>query len=527
MLSRRPPTESGWLYALAAALMIAGPLWHYLYVNRYPFARPEAIILPLAIGVAAAALAAAAHRAGGLLEGLVFGCLLFVFIDLQFDLDKWIYTAVIVAGCFGLTALIRSRRAMITCLTLGAFYLSSLVRPSAPSPVLRLQSDSRQASTLPVLVHLVLDEQWGIGGLRAAGDTATAAFLRDFYLSRGFEVYDAAYSRWVFTHESIPDLMSLGGPVAVEALPRFEFRLRANPYFRHLHAMGYAIHVYQSTALDYCHSADAVVDSCEVVPAVSIANIGHLDGAWTIRAVLAARFFLNMTSHVYARLHPDPIVWRRGFAGRGLAELEDARHAIAAGLPGGSAIFIHLLLPHRPLEVDEACRAYADPGRRVNFGEDQPLSDSAWHERLSLYAAQVRCVHRAVDRLLAALDSTVGRDGSIVIVHGDHGSRMSQQSPAGIALFNQKLSSLNGQQINSAFSTLLAIRRPRMSAALHSQAVPLQDFFWQLVKNDFRGEAGAGWNHYVRRMKSDSVPVDTLRALTADEMVWPSPSPVR
>ena len=39
--------ESGRLYALAGALMTGGPVWHYLFVNRYPFDRPEAVVLSL------------------------------------------------------------------------------------------------------------------------------------------------------------------------------------------------------------------------------------------------------------------------------------------------------------------------------------------------------------------------------------------------------------------------------------------------------------------------------------------------
>ena len=52
-----------------------------------------------------------------------------------------------------------------------------------------------------------------------AGDTVTAAFLRDFYLGRGFELFEGAYSRWGRTYNSLTTLLSLGGTVAVDSAP--------------------------------------------------------------------------------------------------------------------------------------------------------------------------------------------------------------------------------------------------------------------------------------------------------------------
>ncbi|HEV8148863.1 MAG TPA: hypothetical protein VGP61_01625 [Gemmatimonadales bacterium] len=514
--------ESVWLYALAGALMTGTPVWHYLFVNRYPFSRPEAIALPLVAAVLGGALAAGGHRIGGLVESVVFGALLFIFVDLQFDLDKWIPLVILGMGCVALPWILRARRAVLASITLGAFVLVSLPRPAATLASPRAEAAVPLNRTLPTLVHILLDEQWGIGGLLAAGDSATAGFLERFYLQRGFEVYEAAYSRSQLTRQSIPELLALGGPIDVEQLERSRFRLRSNPYFERLRGLGYEIHIYESSHLDYCHATNVSVASCEEVPAVSIANIGYLRGDWTARAVLAGRFFLNLNSGVYARFHKDAGAWRRSFAGRGLAEIEDARAAIAAGRPTGSAYFVHLMLPHRPLEVDADCRMYPDLSQRVFPGEAEHLSDSSWRARLALYGAQVRCVHRAIADLLTTLDDKVGRAGAIVIVHGDHGSRMSQQTPQ-----TPGLSHLSSQQLNSAFSTLLAIRRPRVPPAIHPEAIPIQAFLRELIRNDFKGEVKAEWAHYVHLVSAESklATADTLRGLAVSGMPWAHPIP--
>jgi len=535
-------SESAWLYGAAGGLMLGGPLWQYLYLNRYPFDQLEAIALPVTACLVGAIIATVAWWLGGLAGGVIFGALLFVCIDLQFDLQKQVRTRWILVACVALVLVLRSKRATLASVTLGAFYLASIPR-SAPPPPLTVASPVMPAPSLPLLVHIVLDEQWGIGGMRAAGDSGTAAFLTEFYLQRGFEVYEAAYSRWQWTVESVPDLISLGQQIETERLGRRggHVRLLRNPYFERLRGLGYQIHVYQSSFVDYCRSVGAAVASCEEVAGNSIANIGYLRSDWTLRAALAARYFLNKRSHVYRRLwRRDGETWSSSFAGRGLGELQQIRDAVVARPGPGTAIFAHLLLPHRPLEVGSDCRPYwrrPPIGPWVVRGKAVPVqmtviaegrrydsaaarSDSTWRARLALYGAQVRCVHREMAQLLAAIDSTAGRDGAIVIVHGDHGSRMRPDPRQRV-----RLPELQRRRLNSAYSTLLAIRRPRVDAALHPDPVPVQDFLRELVRSGFEGEIRSEWVHYVREtpLRPSPKAPGVLQRLSPEEMPWARP----
>lgn len=525
--ARRPATEPYWLYALAGALLIGGPVWHYLFVNRYPFSRPEALILPLGAALLGAAIATAAHRIGGLLEGLSFGVLLFLFVDFQSQGQYRLPTVVVAAACLLLSQLIRARRALITCLTLGAFNLASLPRSGLDSTPASPAAVAPSTAAPPLLLHLVLDEQWGIGGLRAAGDSTTAAFLTDFYRQRGFEVYEGAYSRWSETAPAMSEAFSLRPwssqePVLVRGKPNHHYRLRANPYFARLRELGYRIHVYQSSHLDYCHAEAVVVAECRTFPANSIANIGQLRGAWTRRAMLAARYFLNVASHTYVRLKrpPDDPAWGQSLAGRGLATLQLVTRAIAANPGPGTAIFAHVLLPHRPLEVDASCDGYRDPTQRIGFQLAEQQSDSSWRAILGRYAAQDACLHSALADVLAAVDRKVGRDGAILIVHGDHGARMHPQNPRDSAVGR-----MSPARLNLRFSTLLAIRRPGIPAAVYPEPVPLQDFFWELVKQGFSGEIRSEWRHYVApdRWDADARTPVRMQSLTVSEMPWAPP----
>jgi hypothetical protein len=513
------PAEPAARYALAGALLLGGPVWHYLFVNHYPFRLPEALLLPLLAALLGAAAALAAHRRGGVLGSLVCGVLLYFFVDLQFDLDRAVPTLAVIAACLLASFVFRARRAVLACLVLGGLYLASLIRPADPHGLARPGPSGQPHRELPLLIHLVLDEQWGIGGLRAAGDPATADFLTNFYLQRGFEVYEGAYSRWPNTLESIPALVSLHRPVALQVSQRGEITLHSNPYFKRLRELGYLIRVYQSSYIDYCRAVRVPVASCQEAPANSIANISYLAAPWTVRAMLAGRYLLNVTSHLYDRISSDGPAWRRDYSGRGLAELRAIRDLIVAKPPGGTVVFIHLLLPHRPLTLNADCSLYADLSKRWSYGEPWPSTTEEQRDRLRHYGAQVRCVHRAIATLFAALDHTVGRDGAIVLVHGDHGSRWIEDDPG-----EAGLASMRGPQLNSAFSTLLAIRRPRVPAMLHPEAVPIQDFLWELVDRRFAGKLSEQWPQYVRHRRTESSRTDT-RALSAREMPWLRQSP--
>ena len=508
--------ERDWVYAVAGALLVGGPVWHYLFASHYPFSRPEAWVLPLLAAAVGAAAAFTAHRIGGWVETLCYAVLVYICVDLQFDLHVIIPALGLAVGCVAVSRLLRARRALVTTITLGAFYLAALPAHFAGSPVTTARAAITGAKDLPVLVHLVLDEQWGPGGLRAEGDSATASFLDDFYTRRGFEVYDAAYSRFGETLGALPLVMSLGQPPALRMITRgIHYQLTSIPYFERLRALGYTIRVYQSSFIDYCH-AGVPVESCLEASGNSIANVGYLEGPWTRRAVIAMRYFLNVRSHVYVSFHPDGDAWQRSSVGGGLRAAEVLTSDIARGPATGVAYFAHLLLPHRPFEVDANCVAYGNLNERVGFDSHSYLTGAQWRSLLALYDAQSRCTHRKVAEVLDALDAVAGPGKSIVLIHGDHGARIGQED------FSPRpgLSKRSLRRLNAFYSTLLALRRPTVPAAIHSEPVPMQDFVWQLARQSFQGPVTSDWEQFIRVYRKDSLGADTLRVMTRKEMLW-------
>lgn len=509
-VARRP--EPAWLHALAGALLLGGPVWHALWTTHYPLHRPEAIVLPLGAALVGAGFALAVHRLPGALAALSFGVLLAGFVDLQFDWHLHVRSVLILAGCLAFAHVFRAHRALLVCLMVGAFELASLAR--APEvPARAAASGVGPAGTgigPPLLLHIILDEQWGVGGFRAVGDSGTAGFLSAFYRERGFEVYEGAYSRERWTRFSIPELMSLGRPHQVREVAG-HYWLPGNAWFEWLAGRGYRIRVVQTTHLDFCRAQGIVVASCSVTPGSSMANIGYLEGRWLVRAVRVGRFFLNAKSHAYVRLRSpgDAVIWRTASVGRGLDEIRRVRADLTLQPARGTAYVVHVLLPHRPIEVDSTCRARGPRGdERWSRGGRMSAPDAAaWR---AAYVGQVRCLHRALDGLVRTADSVAGGEET-VIIHGDHGTRM--------ALGSGLLARFGERELNAAFSTLFAIRRPRATPAAHAMAIPIQDLFWTLVDSSFAGTPSVAWRHFVRD-RGRRGNVDTLRMLEPEEMIW-------
>jgi hypothetical protein len=511
------PTEPMWLYGLAGALMLGGPIAREMYANHYP-ARPEAFVFPLLAGAVGAIVAVGSRRAGGILGTLAFGGLLFLFADLQLNTQRWVGTAVAILACLALAQVLARHRAALFSLTLGAFYLTSVVRPPVMPPPARLDTSEPSGSANTVLVHIVLDEQWGVGALRAAGDTATAEFLEDFYLTRGFDLYESAYSRYRETLDTFRSIMLLG-EARPDSMPQpgaYHNSIYSNRYFARLRELGYAIRVYQTSYFDLCNGEVAVA-SCYVASGGSIANIGHLDGNWVRRGIWASRYFLSTRSHIFGRVIDEPVSWRRALAGGALAAGRNLATTIASHPAEGTAFFVHLLIPHRPFQADEECRLQKDPSRYLDYGLPPHPSDSLWRSVLGMYGDQVRCAHRMLATVIEAIDSTMGRDRSIVIVHGDHGSRLHPHEKHNDSL---PLADNSAAELNSHFATLLAVRRPQGTATLHPEPTPVQDVIWQLARNGFVGPVPTEWPQYILQVPNRQYPGGQLRSLSSVDMPW-------
>jgi hypothetical protein len=382
--------------------------------------------------------------------------------------------------------ILRDKLSVILVAVFGTMVIASLILPQRSFEAVTIVEETPTVlapagEKPPPLLHLIIDQQIGVDGLpeEVAGTPAMRQALLDFYDDYGFRLYTGAYTHFPATLESIPDL--LNGALEPSArhfvkLRDGQVRVETNAWFEELRARGYEIEVIQSDYVDYCHGDKAPISYCYTHIASDIRAIEDLDLTnWEKTKLLLFSFF-DEDNELLARatrvgwfgiqqlgrkaglelpdwdrrsltLSPIPSLVAMDVLGERLERLEP-----------GKAIFAHLLLPHDPYIFDENCKLKSD------FELWMPHESALWWyqvksdpqrrlARYDEYYKQVTCLHRKMGALLDSLAQRGILDQATVIIHGDHGSRISM-----IEAITGSEHLMTPRDIIDSVSTVFAIR---------------------------------------------------------------------
>jgi hypothetical protein len=447
---------SYWGTAAAAALLAAAPLVVFLTGNAYPLASPEAGAL-LAACVAAGAVLGLSAFLGATVAALLLGAGAVLALDLLFGLHASKAALVLVPlACL----VLRRHIALIITATLCVLLLAMLVPRTAFA-----------RSDRPVILHLVLDEHIGLEGIprELPEGAAFARWLADAWVGHGFRVYAGAYSEYFDTRNSIANLLNFSSRgddwAHLAEEQKKPYVLTESAYFRLLAARGYRLHVYQSDYMDFCRVPGLSYAGCSAYRANSIAALRRTDLDARERAQFILNSFLATSSYLkrlsalvdyeaVSRIGPLAVV-------PVLQRLEnDLRRA-----EPGEAYFAHLLIPHYPYAFDESCRVRAEIDEwlynAVSPNPQTPNTEASRAQRYPRYFAQIRCQQRLLERLFDAMKQAGVWDDALVMVHGDHGSRIAITAP--LAAHAARLTE---RDLRDGFSTLFAVRKAGMAAGV-------------------------------------------------------------
>ena len=140
----------------------------------------------------------------------------------------------------------------------------------------------------------------------------------------------------------------------------------------------------------------------------------------------------------------------------------------------GEVHFAHLLIPHYPYVVDRNCR-FLPPAQWRRRNEAGPIG-----QREIAYFEQLRCTMRQVDRILEAVARSPAGPGAIVVLHGDHGSRITQLDP-NIAHRGHYTEA----DLVAAFTTLFAVRSPKIAPGYHEQPARVSRLLKEIARSEF------------------------------------------
>ncbi len=383
---------------------------------------------------------------------------------------------------------------LVLATVFGVALASTLLLPAEPLPLGETyRRDGAQPKDLPLVIHLVFDEQIGVEGLPAdiAGGRDLRDELRSLYADFGFALFGRAYSEYSRTRNSMVALLngfeSLDGKIAEGsgAIWRLFWDSR---WFRTLAERGYLIHAYHMNGWDYCGGEAGHAARCVTYTTGSITNIEDADLTVEAKAkVILASYlhslvpyrafrFLAGSGDRSPRVLPErPYL----YAPDSLGVLERMLADIRA-TPRGTAYFAHLMIPHVTHMLDRKCRVRADPLAWTSYGDldirTGALNTPASREARYLgYFAQVRCLHSALRRFFEGLVELGVLEDATIVLHGDHGSRIARIAPLTTAP-----QPLSDEDLADMYSVLLAVRAPSLRPGYREDLQSLQGLFREM-----------------------------------------------
>lgn len=298
---------------------------------------------------------------------------------------------------------------------------------------------------LPVVLHLVFDEMMSPGAIDETIPTGATARQELYALGEryGLRTFDSVYSRSFFSGVSMPNLFNAeyhGDTSRAHRFTRPVERLPQNGYFEDMARRGYRTVVFQTSLLDFCASSS--VRMCETFPSFdpNAADGGSLD--LRSRIVHVSDVLLDSYEPSYVSRLGRRVLSYLGEAPSEAAELgADDRFDVhgftswfdrfigfVEGVPRGTHVFAHLMVPHGPYMLSEDCRITGNGGVGYYLGNrfpDETARAAARREYFAAYFAQLRCVRDRIAAFLEAVRRTPTLHDARIIIHGDHGSRIS------------------------------------------------------------------------------------------------------
>ena len=401
--------------------------------------------------------------------------------------------AVAVLALVVLTWRIRQIVPLVSAAVFGMISLAVLLLPPDRIELgTQFERDRGFASAEPPIIHIVLDEHIGIEGIPVdiPGGEDLKEEIMAFYRHYGFRLYGGAFSHWSETQYALGATLNAqmvpDGLIRPSEDPRAEFFLTQNRWFDTLSDEGFNIRVYQTDYLDLCLSEASHIESCHVSPANSISMLHATDLPADQQArVMLESFVETLATGLGMKSKPNH---RLGAIAASEILTRIARDLAQA--PKGTAVFAHLLIPHQSYVYDAACNikknvsVWMDNADGVTL--DQPgNTPQSRRERYIKYFEQVRCTYKLLGEFFQKLQKIDIFDGSTIILHGDHGSRIGLFGPA-----IRSLDEFSEADIVDYFSTLYAVKRPGVAPAYDPRLRSIQALFSDSFLDQNLSESG-------------------------------------
>ena len=348
------------------------------------------------------------------------------------------------------------------------------------------------------LVQIVFDAHGSLG--EDPADAARAALIKrsaqELLLDRGFVLGTEVFSRYFQTHDSVGNTINF----SINREHKKFFDDGANlvelKLFEQLSASGYEGHVFQSTWLNFCEARAVRYRTCQTYTGESVVSLISMipDMLDRLRISLASYVvglplpnkMLVFYARVLAPRLPDALPTFRSPAGplslMAFDILDDLKKSVIRNAGRESFYFAHILMPHGPFSVDSSCslrqpigywRQSTDP-EAMKQGKENTVQGRL--DSLEDYYEQLSCLYVVLDRMLSSWDEAGVLDSLVIVMHGDHGSRVSLNWPKSA----DQPSTESTQNDRDNFLTHFTYRIAGNLGRVDGREVALQDWFAEL-----------------------------------------------
>jgi hypothetical protein len=466
--------------AFASFLVLAASFANLLAYHQYPFLRAEVLILLAGCAAIAAGYWALYLFSGPLGRACLEGFLAYLAIDFDAGSPMVAFAAAVLLGA----ASYLGRRSLLPVVSIMSVVVigSALGGIAEARPALSTSGGegTPAGATHPAVLHVFLDEH---GGIASIPDPSVRATLGDMYARHGFHLFSRAYSRHFQTVNAIPDVLNFGSPGQSRRLPA-GIEVGPTRYLSAMQDAGYSLHFYQSEYADFCSYYRKA--ACTRYWSPSLAFVEPLPVGAAEKARLIAFKLVDLSTarknlaRFYEGVAPQAKTERvdLGFRARSgtlgaFAALRQLTSDARSAKPG-EAYFAHLLVPHYPYVATRDCKIL--PPSRWEFRN----SDHSLGLRQAASNEQLLCLAKRLDALIGAFRASPGGSNGIIVIHGDHGSRIANVDPK-----TRNRDRLTPRDMLAGYNTLFAVRAPHLRSGLDPTPSATPDILEALVRNKF------------------------------------------
>ncbi|MEL7273829.1 MAG: hypothetical protein AAGK33_10360 [Pseudomonadota bacterium] len=317
----------------------------------------------------------------------------------------------------------------------GPQLLVSHAQASAARPAERAEKRPGNA-----VLQIIIDEQSSpLAMAHTIPDGHAAHGIIEDYRKRGFTVHGNTMAITKNTYESVSAMMNLTDKtdnyIKHEVGAAYTYSVKEDRLLQQMQDEGYKLSILQTNFLDICR--DRKVEECNTYTrANNMGMFADFDLSYTRRLQVAAHAIYgdytrpNFLSAVHIVQVADRY-WhianqkeedRAGFFSRPLVVLKmmDVIRGKVDKLEGGDVHIAHLLLPHFPYVLNADCsfkpmEQWTNPARYSSNPDLSHAYEGFWDQAV--------CTHK---HLMGIVDAAIAKGNVDVMIHGDHGARISQ-----------------------------------------------------------------------------------------------------